>query len=162
MRVLSEKELVVSKIKNGTVIDHIPAGRALTVLRILGITGNENYRVSLVMNVESKKIGRKDIVKIEDRFLDEKETSLISLVASTATINIIKDYKVIEKRKINLPKLIIDLLKCPNPTCITNNDPEAKTKFNVIRTSPLILSCLYCETRVEESEVLRQILNVKI
>ncbi|MEM4973871.1 MAG: aspartate carbamoyltransferase regulatory subunit [Sulfolobaceae archaeon] len=158
---MSEKELVVSKIKNGTVIDHIPAGKALVVLKILGISGNESNRVSLVMNVESKKLGKKDIVKIEDRFLDEKETSLISLVAPTATINIVRDYKVIEKRKISLPKVILDLLKCPNPYCITNNDPEAKSKFVVVRSNPLIISCIYCETRLEEDEILRQVLDVK-
>jgi len=158
---MSEKELVVSKIRNGTVIDHIPAGKALIVLKVLGISGNEGNRVSLVMNVESKKIGKKDIVKIEDRFLDEKETSLISLVAPTATINIIRDYKVIEKRKIALPKIILDLLKCPNPSCITNNDPEAKSKFLVVKSSPLIISCIYCETRLEENEILRQVLDVK-
>jgi len=158
---MSEKELVVSKIRNGTVIDHIPAGKALIVLKVLGISGNEGNRVSLVMNVESKKIGKKDIVKIEDRFLDEKETSLISLVAPTATINIIREYKVIEKRKIALPKIILDLLKCPNPSCITNNDPEAKSKFLVVKSSPLIISCIYCETRLEENEILRQVLDVK-
>ncbi|MEM0303526.1 MAG: aspartate carbamoyltransferase regulatory subunit, partial [Saccharolobus sp.] len=85
--VSKQEELIVSKIKDGTVIDHIPAGRALSVLKILGIKGDEGYRIALVMNVESKKIGKKDIVKIEGREIDDKEAELISLIAPSATIN---------------------------------------------------------------------------
>ncbi|BDB97347.1 aspartate carbamoyltransferase regulatory subunit [Saccharolobus caldissimus] len=153
-----QNELIVSKIKDGTVIDHIPAGRALSVLRILGIKGDEGYRIALVMNVESKKIGRKDIVKIEGREIDEKEASLITLIAPSATINIIRNYEVVEKRKIEVPKLIRGLIKCPNPQCITNNDIEALSKFVTISVKPLKLKCVYCETYITEDDVIRQIL----
>jgi aspartate carbamoyltransferase regulatory subunit len=153
-----QNELIVSKIKDGTVIDHIPAGRALSVLRILGIKGDEGYRIALVMNVESKKIGRKDIVKIEGREIDEKEASLITLIAPSATINIIRNYEVIEKRKMEVPKLIKGLIKCPNPQCITNNDIEALSKFVTISVKPLKLKCAYCETYITEEDVIRQIL----
>lgn len=150
--------LIVSKIKNGTVIDHIPAGRALAVLNILGIKGNEGNRVALVMNVESSKMGKKDIVKIEERELNQREVELIALIAPSATINIIRNYEVAEKRKLNLPEKIEGILKCPNPACITNNDVEARSRFIVISKSPLVLKCDYCETTLTEDEVLRQIL----
>ncbi|ARM76280.1 aspartate carbamoyltransferase regulatory subunit [Acidianus manzaensis] len=151
--------LIVSKLKNGTVIDHIPAGRALAVLKVLGIKGNEGNRVALVMNVESKKMQRKDIVKIDGRSITEKEAQLITLIAPTATINIVKDYEVIEKRKLDIPEKVEGLLKCPNPSCITNNDIEAKSRFIKESKSPLILKCDYCETYITEEDVLRQILS---
>jgi aspartate carbamoyltransferase regulatory subunit len=151
--------LIVSKIKNGTVIDHIPAGRALAVLRVLGIRGQEGYRIALVMNVESSKMGRKDILKIEERAIEEREAELITLIAPEATINIVKDYEVVEKRKQKVPDKITGLLRCTNPSCITNNDPEAATKFKTLRKSPIELVCEYCETRITEQEVLRQILE---
>ncbi|MFP3399798.1 MAG: aspartate carbamoyltransferase regulatory subunit [Acidianus sp.] len=150
--------LIVSKIKNGTVIDHIPAGRALAVLNTLGIKGNEGNRVALVMNVESSKMGKKDIVKIEERELNQREVELIALIAPSATINIIRNYEVAEKRKLNLPEKIEGILKCPNPACITNNDVEARSRFIVISKLPLVLKCDYCETTLTEDEVLRQIL----
>ena len=103
---VADSELLVRKIREGTVIDHIPAGRALAVLRILGITGREGLRVAVVMNVESRKLGRKDIVKVEGRLLKPHEVDVVALIAPTATINIIRDYKVIEKRKVRLPRLI--------------------------------------------------------
>lgn len=156
---MKEKTLIVNKIKEGTVIDHIPAGRALAVLNILGIKGKEGYSVALVMNVESRKIGRKDIVKIEGKFLDERETNLITLIAPTATVNIIQDYEVVEKRKLKLPEVIKGLLKCPNTSCISNNDPEAYSKFRVVSSSPLKLKCEYCEIFISEDEVMRQILH---
>ncbi|AWR97572.1 aspartate carbamoyltransferase regulatory subunit [Acidianus sulfidivorans JP7] len=154
-----ENGLLVSKIKNGTVIDHIPAGRALAVLKVLGIKGNVENRIALVMNVESKKIQKKDIVKIDGRSISEKEAQLITLIAPTATINIVKDYEVVEKRKLDIPEKVEGLLKCPNPSCITNNDVEAKSRFIRESKNPLILKCDYCETTITEEDVLRQILS---
>ncbi|MCY0859023.1 MAG: aspartate carbamoyltransferase regulatory subunit [Sulfolobaceae archaeon] len=156
---MKEKTLIVNRIREGTVIDHIPAGRALAVLHVLGIKGNEGYSVALVMNVESRKLGKKDIVKIEGKFLDERETSLITLIAPTATVNIIKDYEVVEKRKLKLPDEIRGLLTCPNTSCISRNDVEAVSKFRIVKTSPLLLKCEYCETYITEEEVMRQILH---
>ncbi|MUN28159.1 aspartate carbamoyltransferase regulatory subunit [Sulfuracidifex metallicus] len=155
---MSDKELLVTKINYGTVIDHIPSGRALAVLRVLGINGSEGYRVALVMNVESKKMGRKDIVKISGRTVDEKESNLITLIAPNATINIIKDYEVVKKMKMKVPSVIRGILKCPNPSCITNNDPEAFTKFVSISENPLRIKCDYCETTITEAEVIKQVL----
>jgi aspartate carbamoyltransferase regulatory subunit len=151
------KELLVSKIKNGTVIDHIPAGRAFAVLKILGITGKEGLRVAIVMNVESKRIGRKDIVKIEERELKGEEVDLIKLIAPSATINIVRDYDVVEKRRPAMPKRIRKRLSCVNPTCITNNDPQAQSDFVLVLESPLKLKCNYCSFVIDEDTVLRQI-----
>jgi len=155
---VSDKELLVTKIRDGTVIDHIPAGRALAVLRVLGIGGSEGYRVALVMNVESRKMGKKDIVKISGRNVDEKESNLITLIAPNATINIIDNYQVIKKMKMEVPSLIEGLLRCPNPSCVTNNDPEASSKFITISETPLRLKCDYCETVIDENQVMRQVL----
>ncbi|ADI31357.1 aspartate carbamoyltransferase regulatory subunit [Staphylothermus hellenicus] len=140
-----EEKLVVTKIRNGIVIDHIPAGKALKVLKVLGITGSEGLRVALVMNVESRKLGRKDIVKIEEKYLSMKELSLIALIAPTATINIIKEYKVVEKQKVKPPSIVKGLIKCPNPTCISRKKNEPiKSLFKLKSTNPIMLECQYC------------------
>ncbi|MFN7105502.1 MAG: aspartate carbamoyltransferase regulatory subunit [Pyrobaculum sp.] len=139
------KELIVSKIENGTVIDHIPAGRALAVLRVLGITGREGARVALVMNVESRKLGRKDIVKIEGRELTPEEVNIISAVAPTATINIIRGFEVARKFRVSPPEVIRGRFKCKNPTCITNAPREpATTVFYLVRKEPPLFVCSYC------------------
>ncbi len=153
-----KKELIVSKIKNGTVIDHIPAGKALTVLRILGITGREGTMVAIVMNVESKKLGKKDIVKIENRELTPKETDLIALIAPTATINIVRNFTVVEKRKVVVPKIIRGLLRCPNPTCVTRVEP-VESVFETISINPLILRCAYCGSELRGEDIEQQLLG---
>jgi len=154
---LSE-ELVVRRISNGTVIDHIPAGRALKVLRILGITGEEGYMVSMVMNVYSKKLGKKDIVKVEGRELSSEEVNKIALVAPSATINIVRDYEVIEKRKVELPERIEGIVRCVNPKCVTNAPREAvRPSFRVISRKPLKLVCEYCGEYLTEEEVIAQL-----
>ncbi len=152
------EELVVRRISNGTVIDHIPAGRALKVLRILGITGEEGYMVSMVMNVYSKKLGRKDIVKVEGRELSSEEVNKIALVAPTATINIVRDYEVVEKRKVELPDKIEGIVRCVNPKCVTNAPREAvHPSFRVISRKPLKLVCEYCGEYLTEEEVIAQL-----
>ncbi|MEM0038761.1 MAG: aspartate carbamoyltransferase regulatory subunit [Zestosphaera sp.] len=144
---MSSPTLTVSKIRRGTIIDHIPAGRALEVLRMLGITGREGFRTAVLMNVESRRLGRKDIVKIEDEFLDPKELNLIALVAPSATINIVEDYEVKRKFKVAVPDIVEDLLKCPNPTCISNKAGEpVRSRLRRLRDDPLELQCMYCGT----------------
>ncbi len=152
------EELVVRRISDGTVIDHIPAGRALKVLRILGITGDEGLMVSLVMNVYSKKLGKKDIVKVEGRELSKEEVDKIALVAPTATINIVRDYEVVDKRRVELPDKIEGIVKCVNPKCVTNAPREAvKPAFTVISRKPLKLVCEYCGEYLTEEEVIAQL-----
>ncbi len=153
----SNSELIVRKIRDGTVIDHIPAGRALVVLRILGISGREGYRVALVMNVESRKLGRKDIVKVEGLTLTKEVTDKIALVAPTATINIVQNYQVVEKRKVTVPSEVKGIITCPNPTCITRKKGEPITpRFRKVSEKPLKLQCVYCGTIIDETEILKQ------
>ena len=157
---VGEKELIVRKIERGTVIDHIPAGYALHVLKLLGITGKEGMRIAIVMNVESKKLGKKDIVKVENIELSEDTVNRIALIAPTATINIIRDYKVVLKRKVKIPKRIEGLLTCINPRCITNQPREPVTpRFRVIERNPLRIVCEYCETIMEHEEIIRQLIG---
>ena len=110
---MTEVELRVKPICNGTVIDHIAAGQALNVLKILGITSKAGATVSVVMNVGSDKLGKKDIVKVENRELKEEEVGRIALIAPDASINIIRDYKVIEKHQVDLPDQIVGVVRVP-------------------------------------------------
>jgi len=149
------EHLMVRKIEAGTVIDHIPAGRALDVLRILGITGKEGYTVAVVMNVPSKKLGKKDMVKIEWIELSQEQVDRIAIVAPSATINLIRDWKVVEKRSVELEDKLISILKCPNPNCITNSSGEPiKTSFTVKRKVPLVITCDYCGYSMGRNEAI--------
>lgn len=134
--------LVVEEIEEGTVIDHILAGRGLRVLEILGIGENYRARVALVMNVPSKRMGKKDIVKIEGKFIDEKSANRIAVVAPEASLNIIKEGKVVEKRNVKLPSKLVGVFKCPNSKCITNAE-HVETVFGV-EPGPK-MRCAYCE-----------------
>ena len=153
---MSERELRVSKIKDGTVIDHISGGYALDVVKILGITGREKRIMTLAINVPSKRFRVKDIVKIEGRALNAEEVNRIALVAPHATINIIRNYNVVEKQEVKLPKVIENIIKCANPACISNSNEPVKAKFYVESEEPLLLKCHYCGYILEKSNVLQQ------
>ena len=144
------KEMKVPPIKNGTVIDHIAAGRALDVLKILRINTGTDKTVEVVMNVQSKKMGRKDIVKVEDRELKAKEVDKIALIAPNATISIIRDSEVKGKHKVHLPETIEGLIRCANPNCISNAEREPVTpKFIVENGNPPKFRCFFCERYTE-------------
>jgi aspartate carbamoyltransferase regulatory subunit len=146
-----EKELKVVPIRNGTVIDHIAAGQALNVLKILEINARTDAVVSVVMNVRSKKMGKKDIVKVEDRELKPEEVDKIALIAPNATINIIRDSEVIAKHKVYLPKSIEGIIRCANPNCISNAERERViSKFITVSENPPLFRCFYCERMVED------------
>lgn len=153
---MSEMELRVSKIKNGTVIDHITGGHALDVAKILGITGREKRVITIAINVPSKLYKTKDIVKIEGRELNPQEVHKIALLAPHATINIIRDYKVVKKQMVKLPKVIEDIIKCANPACISNSNEPVQAKFYVDSGEPLLLKCHYCGFIIEKKDVLEQ------
>jgi len=138
------KELRVRPIRHGTVIDHITAGQALNVLKILGISGTTTAVVSVAMNVPSKVMGSKDIVKIEDRELEQEEVDRVSLIAPNATINIIRDFEVIEKYRVDLPEHLEGVMKCDNPNCISNTSEPVISKFTVNK-KPVELRCIYCD-----------------
>ncbi|MCL4429538.1 MAG: aspartate carbamoyltransferase regulatory subunit [Chloroflexi bacterium] len=151
---MSDKELRVSKIKDGTVIDHIRGGYALDVVKILGITGKEKRVMTIAINVPSKRFGLKDIVKIEGKALSSQEVNRIALVAPHASINIIHDYTVVEKLEVKLPKAIEGIVKCANPCCITNADEPVVSKFYIKNEEPLLLKCHYCGVTLEQADVL--------
>lgn len=155
-RTVAVKELYVKKIRNGTVIDHISAGHALDVLKILGIGGGEHDVVSVAMNVSSKSTSKKDIVKVENRELKPGEVDKIALIAPSATINIIRDYDVAEKTRVKLPDTIRGIVKCANPACVSNAGEPVETKFMVERQDPLRLRCFYCSRIMEKTDVLKQ------
>jgi len=144
------KEIRVTPIKNGTVIDHIPSGRALKVLRILGITGEVSSTVTVAMHVPSKAMGWKDIVKVEDRELHPKEVDKIALIAPKASVNVIRNYNVAEKHVVKTPDRVVGLLRCGNPNCITNQREPVETEFLTRTKDPVTLSCKYCEREIED------------
>ena len=150
-----EKELRVKKIKNGTVIDHLPSGSALTVLKVLGIDNGYKTTVSAIMNVPSKSSGMKDVVKVEDKILGPEETDKLALIAPDATINIIKNYEVIKKSNVKVPEEVVGVLNCANPSCITNKNEPIVSIFKVENVSPILLRCRFCE-RILDKELIEE------
>ena len=146
---MKKKELKIPRIKDGTVIDHITAGNAIKVLRILGIPKTSSAVVSVAMNVKSK-MGRKDIVKVEGRELNPSEVDKIALIAPRATINIIREYEVAKKHRVQLGTEVVGLVKCSNPTCISNSNEPVKSRFIIINKDPLRIKCYYCEREPED------------
>ena len=152
-----KSELKIKAIENGTVIDHITANKALHILKILGLPDGEVRNVTVAMNVTSGKSEAKDIVKIENREIDTEELNQIALIAPNATINIIRNYEVIKKDKIILPKVITSIIKCTNDKCITNYENEPITsKFHVIESQPPVLRCHYCEKLIKNEDIEKQ------
>lgn len=145
--------LLVRRIKDGTVIDHIEACKALLVLRALNITGKEGNVITVALNVPSSKHGKKDIIKVENRFLETSETNKLALIAPRSTINIIRDYKLIEKRKIQMPRSIIGIFKCPNLKCITNSGEEIRSLIDIIDKENMVLKCRYCARTLSTDEL---------
>ncbi len=143
------KDFRVTPIRNGTVIDHIDCGQALKVLRIIGVTGDVQSTVSVLMHVPSKVDGWKDVVKVEDRELEPQQVDKISLIAPKATINIIRDFNVAEKYQVKMPDIVRGIVKCGNPNCITNKCEPVDPEFVVESKRPVVLRCLYCD-RIQE------------
>jgi aspartate carbamoyltransferase regulatory subunit len=142
-----DEQLRVSKIKNGTVIDHIAGGQALNVLAILGIDGTGGEPISIVMNVPSDDLGKKDIIKVESRELSEEELDVLSLIAPAATVNIIRDYAVVEKHEVTSPDAVRGVLECPNHNCITTENEPIESYFEVLDGG---VRCTYCDTIIRE------------
>ncbi len=143
---MEKKELKVNAIKDGTVIDHIPAKDLFKVIRILGLDRIETP-VTFGTNLDSKKFGKKGIIKVADRFFKDNDINKIALIAPMANLNIIRNYEVEEKRPVELPATIKGICKCMNPKCITNSEPMT-TKFDVISgdavSHNVSLKCFYC------------------
>jgi aspartate carbamoyltransferase regulatory subunit len=144
-RELSDVEMrtiKVSALERGTVIDHLRGGTGLRVLSVLGL--KEDEAIALGLNLESKKLGTKDLIKIENRELSQEEVNKIALLSPEATLSIIRDYKVIAKFQPELSEVLIGLIRCSNPSCIGNHEP-IRSEFRVVHRRPLRVRCRYCE-----------------
>jgi len=137
------KELKVSAIENGTVIDHIPVHSVYQVLRILNLT-EYNDQLLIGTNLESRKMGKKGIIKVSNKFFKSDDINKIALVAPSATLILIKNFEVSEKKKVEIPGKVEKIVKCFNPNCITNVE-EIITSFDVVNKDDLKLRCHYCE-----------------
>ncbi len=142
-----DEQLRVSKIRDGTVIDHVAAGQALNVLSLLEIDGTSGLGVSVVMHVPSDRLGQKDVVKVEGRELSQSEVDVLSLFAPAATVNIVREYEVVEKTRVDRPDRVSGVLDCPNRSCITNADEPTQATFAVLEDG---VRCEYCDTIVRE------------
>ncbi len=145
-------KLKVSAIKEGTVIDHIPAQSLFKVITILGLDSIEN-QITFGTNLDSGKLGSKAIIKVSDKFFEDDEINKIALIAPNAKLNIIRDYEVVEKKVVEIPETITGIVKCFNPKCITNNE-RITTSFKVVDKSPVSLKCKYCE-KITSNEQIR-------
>ncbi|MDR0332346.1 MAG: aspartate carbamoyltransferase regulatory subunit [Dysgonamonadaceae bacterium] len=145
------KELQVAALENGTAIDHIPSDKVFDVVSLLQLDRLSNP-ITIGGNLESKKMGTKGIIKIANKFFEEEEINRIALVAPNVNLNIIRDYEVAEKKDVTLPDTIIDIVKCNNPKCITNNEPM-KTRFHVIDKEKVELQCHYCEIKIGKENI---------
>ena len=145
------RAMQVSALCNGTVIDHIPADKLFAVVNLLNIP-EMNSNVTIGYNLESKKLGKKGLIKISDRFFTDDEINKISLVAPNVVLNTIRDYNVIEKREVKMPDEIHNLIKCNNLNCITNNEPMA-SHFYVANRDTHTLKCRYCEKEVTLNDI---------
>ncbi|HEY8109680.1 MAG TPA: aspartate carbamoyltransferase regulatory subunit [Candidatus Nitrosotenuis sp.] len=144
---MQESNLIVRRIKDGTVIDHVEGGRGLKVLEALGIDGKDGNVITIALNVPSGKFSKKDIIKVENKFLQDFDTNKLAVISPKATINIIKDYKLVEKRRVFLPNKIEKIFRCSNPDCITNSNEDIESTMDVIDKTGLVLRCKYC-TRI--------------
>lgn len=146
---MKREQLMVAAIENGTVIDHIPADRLFEVVRLLHIEELSSDNVFLGFNLKSQAMGTKSIIKIANRFFSEEELNQLAVVAPNVTLCIVKDYEVVEKRRVELPSELRNIVRCNNPKCICNNEPMP-TRFIVADNN---VKCYYCEKVQDLSSV---------
>lgn len=138
--------MIIDAIRNGIVIDHISAGKAMELYKILGL-GELDCTVAILKNVVSGKLGKKDIIKIDS--LTELDWDVIGFVDPNITVNIIKDGERVEKRSLKLPELITDVIRCKNPRCITSIEQELPQVFELTDRAKRVYRCRYCETQAK-------------
>ena len=148
---MKDKQLIVSAIRNGTVIDHVPAKVLFKVISILGLDRIDS-QITFGTNLESKRLGTKAIIKIADKFFLDEEIDKIALVAPQAKLNIIRDFNVVEKREVEVPDTITGIVRCVNPKCITNYE-SVTTRFTVISKEMVSLKCHYCEKITQQDQM---------
>ncbi len=145
---MKKKEMQVAAIENGTVIDHIPCDKLFQLVNLLKLESIKSP-VTIGYNLKSRAMGTKSIIKIADKFFSDNELAQLAVLCQDLTLCIIRDYDIVEKRKISLPQELVGIVRCNNPKCITNNEPM-RTRFRVTGTT---LKCHYCNNDVELDEV---------
>ncbi len=145
------KALQVAALENGTAIDHIPTKAVFKVVSLLKLQKLDN-RITIGNNLNSNKMGTKGLIKVSEKFFKEDEINRIALVAPNVNLNIIRNFEVVEKKKVVLPDEIIEIVKCNNPKCITNNEPM-KTRFHVTDKENVELQCHYCDIKIQKEEI---------
>ncbi len=148
---MGKKELQVAAIENGTVIDHIPSEKTYEVARLLHLT-DIDVPTLIGYNLPSKRLGRKGIIKITNKYFTDEEISRLSVIAPNVVLNIIKNYEVVEKKMVVTPNELHGIIKCNNPKCITNNEPM-DTFFTVIDKEKGIVKCHYCDKEQDINNV---------
>jgi len=150
---MEEANLLVRRIKDGTVIDHIDCGKGLQVLEALDIDGKRGDVITIALNVPSGKLKKKDIIKVENKFLEEDDTSKLAVISPSSTVNIIKNYKLVEKRRVSLPDEIDRIFRCSNPDCVTNSKEHIESVMDVIDKDGLVLKCRYCSRMLDVNQL---------
>ncbi|EAS63197.1 aspartate carbamoyltransferase regulatory subunit [Photobacterium angustum] len=139
-----ETQLKVEAIKNGTVIDHVPAHVGIKVLKLFNMD-NSNQRVTIGLNLPSSALGAKDLIKIENVFINEDQANQLALYAPKATVNQIENYEVVKKLNLSLPDFISAVFKCPNTNCISHGEPVSSGFKVLTKKADIQLKCKYCE-----------------
>jgi len=145
---MNPRPITIAKIRTGIVIDHIPAGKALLISKVLGLNAlarNTGDIIAIGVNFESPSLGNKDIIKVENLSLSRDMLNVVALIAPRATITRIENGEVIEKHKVEVPATVGDIVTCPDSFCVTNHE-QVPGKFQVVVHTPLTLRCVYCET----------------
>jgi|SRR3989344_3301068 len=153
MKEKNPKIIHITPIKEGTAIDHLKPGTALKILEVLNL---QDVAVTAAMNVESRKMGRKDIIFIDGKKLNERELNKVALIGKGGTLNEIRNGKIVAKKQLAYPDRAEGIIKCINPKCITNTEP-LPTKFS-ISGEPLSANCFYCQTRMKGNEIANSII----
>ena len=148
---MKDKQLSVSAIKEGTVIDHVPASVLFKVVSILNLEKLDTM-ITIGNSLGSEKLGKKGIIKLSKVYFEDNDINKIALVAPCAKLNIIRNYEVVEKRVVAIPDEITGIAKCVNPKCVTNNE-KVITRFEVISKSDVKLKCHYCEKITNQNNI---------
>ncbi|MBR9699063.1 aspartate carbamoyltransferase regulatory subunit [Candidatus Woesearchaeota archaeon] len=148
---MTKKEIKIPAIKEGTVIDHIRSRETFKIMRLANPQEFE-HTINVALNLKSKKMGKKGVIKFSNRVLTQDEVNKVALLAPEATVSIIEDYKVKKKIRIKIPQIIENIVKCSNPNCITNKE-DVKTRFDLAKEEPLQIRCAYCERMMGREDI---------
>lgn len=143
--------LNISGLNEGIVLDHIKAGKSLDIYYQLGLD-KLDCQIAIIKNAHSRKMGRKDIIKIEGDVLDKINLDVLGYIDHNITVNIIKDQKIVEKRSLSLPSRVTNILKCKNPRCITSIEQELPHIFFLADKEKEVYRCLYCEEKYSDKK----------